>query len=438
MDEQEGENHPPIELKQTDVTSSPDAAIKPTKLYEIREAIQDVLDDSKSFSEIEGEQFRGLESRVLELARIWCWQNLGLDNYTADSILELYQFIQESWQDKLPLGPTAFRYCKTAEEIKAQHLRTKEILGNNLEAFSKGEKIDFERIGDYEIKMHRHNCEFGSGLICLSIWKQNRKVFQVSFYPSAPFKVYEIKGSKPADDAREDRKRKRDYHRFSSKYKLAPSSALIIECLKIAKGMGIEVDVAGWVSTWHNYGIAQNRKQRDQANSVYCKAREELKLKYDEQTETIVETAEALNQIYSEPKTEPNSRESWDKYTRCLALINSSSDRHASLFKGGKDEFVTKLLFSNYKDEHIQSCFDTQILGDFRNPGNDSWESLSIAVNFWARQNFQIPQRSSGYSPERDPKEDWLRFDLPLFMRVDAHTRDKIIQDHPQLNEGNE
>jgi hypothetical protein len=91
----------------------------------ISDAIQDVLDDRRGFSNIEGELFHGFDSKDLELARVWIWQNLGLDNYTVNSVLELYQFIQKSKRDRLPLGPTSFIYCKTLEEIEAQHKRTK-------------------------------------------------------------------------------------------------------------------------------------------------------------------------------------------------------------------------------------------------------------------------------------------------------------------------
>lgn len=407
------EQHWKSEMTPAPVESADDVDFthKNSEEQSITGAIQDVLDNRRRFSNIEGELFHGFDSSDLELARVWIGQNLGLDNYTVNSVLKLYQFIQKSKRDRLPLGPTSFTYCKTMEEIEAQHKRTKEILGDNVEAFTKGEKIHLEKIGDYEIKMHRHDCEFGTGLMCVSMWREEREVFQVSFYPSNPIKIFEIKGSKPADDEKEDRKRKGDSHRFSSKYNLSPSSALVIECMKIAQHVGIDVDVAGRASTWRNYDIARDKTKRAQADSVYWKVRQELGLKYDKQTEAVIETAEALNRI----NTGPDNQESWEEeYYRSLELIQSSSTRHQSLYEGGADEFVTKLLFSNYTHEYIQNYFDIQM---------------------WARQNFQIPQRNTDYLTEKQPNEDWLHFKLPLFMNVDAKQRDKIITDTVQLKE---
>ena len=166
-------------------------------IEDVKRAIQTALKSGKNFPELAGEQFHGLNSNHLESARNWCYQ-INPENYTAEAILELYQFIQESWGDGLSLGPTAFRYCRTIEEIKAQHARTKEILGGNLEAFVKGEKIYLEKIGDYEIKIHEYGSDFGSGLICLSMHRQDREVARSSFYPANPLKVYEIKGIAPS------------------------------------------------------------------------------------------------------------------------------------------------------------------------------------------------------------------------------------------------
>ncbi len=378
---------------------------------QILETIQDILDNKfKRFPNRPDEEFHGLNCSDLELARIWCWQNFDTSGYTAQSVLELYEFIQETFVDGLPLGPTPFRFCKTLEEVKAQHHRTKEILGENLEAFSRGEIVEINKIGDYEIKMHPYDCEFGRGLICLSMWRQERKMFQVSFYPSNPIKVYEVKGSQPSDDEKENTKRKRDTHRFRSKYKLAPSSALVVECMKIAQGLGIEVDVAGHASTWRNYGIENDPKRKAQADSVHSTVRQELGLEYDEQTEAIKKTAEKINSIYSNYFNTALNEDAVIE-NRFFKLIFLSIEQYQSLFAGREDEFVTKLLFSRYTHEHISF-------------------NLPIHVRRWIIQAFKIPNSGSNNEGKRDPNAIWLNFNLPLFMHVNAEQRDKIILEH--------
>ncbi len=401
---------------------------------ELELAIQTVIRNMKSFPETKGTLFHGLNSSDLELARIWCWQNFLRDDYDVHSILALYQFMQETWKDKLPLGPTAFRFCKNIEAVRAQHSHTKQILGQGLEAFARDEKIHLRSIDDYELYMHRHPYEFGSGLITLSMWREDRKIFQSSFYPMDPFKVYEIKGGESAKDLKEVRKRKRDYHRFKSMYGISPPSALVMECLRIAQRKGLEAEVAGWVPPWRNYDLAWDKTRRDQANSVHRKVKAELGLKYDEPTEAILETGEALKRIYSEPRTEGNSPSSWRSYKRCRTLIQSSSKQYASLFEGGADEFATNLLFSPYTREHVGYCSGSALYGNFRGSRNRTWELLSTAVALWGRRTFRIPEKTPAGLPSINPNEPWLKFYPPLFMRIDHKQRDEIVERYPQLN----
>ena len=168
---------------------------------------------------------------------------------------------------------------------------------------------------------------------------------------------------------------------------------------------------------------------------MYFKVKQGLGLKYNEPTEAIIEATGALNKIYSEPKTEPGDQEDLNVYMRCIQLIQSRANRYKSLFEGGANEFVTKLLFSKYSEEHIQMHYDVNIQRHVINSEYDVREMFSTTIDKWVKQNFQIPRidYTANRSTEDDPREDWKRFDLPFFIRVEAEQRDKIISDHHQL-----
>lgn len=410
-------------LESTKNNQSEHDEIKNSVVFSIEEKIRNevelILSDMGGFSDKEWDLFYWLDAPNLELARIWCWQKLRT-SYNADTVIKLYNFIQESWEDELSLWPVAFRYCSTIEEIISQHELTKTLLGNNLSSYVKWEKIIINKIDDYEIKIHKHDCEFGSGLICLSLFRDNRHIYQIWFYPSSPFRIYEIKWWKPSSDNSINKKRKSDLHRFNDKYDFSPASFLVTECLKIAKKMDLEVNLITQASLWRNYDLVRNPEKREQANKVYIKVKQELGLKYTDQVEAIIEISEWLKSIFLELEKEENTYDDKNKiienHTRCIEYITTQEKKYKNIFK--ENDLIIKLLFSDFSNDYfidINNLFNINL----ENNDNISWGTLINSIRNWARINYNIS----------DIKIDNIdSFDIPLFIEIDKKTIIELIK----------
>lgn len=235
----------------------------------------------------------GVDGDQLELARRWVWTEMT-DRYNSQTILELYQLIRKN-QDFPWFGPIAFRYCKDISDVRRQIELTRKITGTHLEEFVRGEKIPFCRLGDYDLLLHKHDeTTFGTGLVSLSIAKDDQRMFRVSFYPADPVVAYEIQGFSP-EEGKPERLVKRATHRFSAKYGCAPYTALLIEAMRIAAKSDRGFSVLTGASTWRNHLLVGEKLER--ADKHYARACAELGMALSQKDQAVWDALHAMQRM---------------------------------------------------------------------------------------------------------------------------------------------
>jgi len=239
-------------------------ALQPTLYSLVNNFLNQKFEDGVEVSKkMIAEKFPDVDISDLEFSRRWC-RMVGLEDRKSEDVLAVYEIIQQN--SDIDLGSAAFRYSRSIDAIQNQIQLYRNITGNHLKELQLGKVIDVSSIDDYTIGMHLHECDFGAGLICYSISdKHDNRLSQISFYPSSPMVLYEIKGvaSKP----NKEKQVKKSVHRFASKYGISTLSGLTIEFLKKAYELNEDVRISSGVQMWRNHGMTG--EQKDRANNLH-------------------------------------------------------------------------------------------------------------------------------------------------------------------------
>ncbi|MFA5359131.1 MAG: hypothetical protein WC310_04940 [Patescibacteria group bacterium] len=301
-------------------------------------------EEAKKILEDFGREYPEISIKDLEICRIWAWQRLGLEQYTPEIILQLYEIIQDN--PDIALGPTSFRFCDSIEKILHQIDLTKKILGDNSEKFYQGEPTTIEIIDDYEIKIHSHDCPYGIGLICFSMWNDDNKLFQISFYPSSPIVLYEMKGAASPKNEKEARDRKRVVHKFESKYGLSILGKLTATFLKTADTYDEEARVISGLSLWRNFGVSD--KKIEQIDRLHQKTMTELGVKHPPEIQSVIGS---INRLAREIRKSPFHQGS-PKFDQLVDFV--IKEEYAKNGNGQRwEDFAAKLLFSRHIEDRV-------------------------------------------------------------------------------------
>ena len=194
----------------------------------------------------------------LEYSRILSWRLF--DSRDPNLIISIYNLLDKNSDIAFPLEAFAdvLRYeIKSLDDVKRFFTLARRLIPNTSN-FNSGEYTTIGSFNNYDIKLHRLEFDFGVGIICTSLVLGNNKIAQISFYPSNPLIVFEIKGGRKTDSFNPGAA----IDSFTRRFNINPFQFLLLQLIKSAHENNADIKMLPQVSGWRNYGMTDNEIAR--------------------------------------------------------------------------------------------------------------------------------------------------------------------------------